>query len=266
MTHIKRFRIPIIRKKMVRVEEGRQAIFVSEFKQQVHQVKQQKTLIMKTLNKNQKWSVSLKPASNYTEETPRPKVGDDDGISDRTMTVLIVLFTIITVCISIGSASANNDLKYRILLRQAMLDMDRMQYDKALVKLIEVRANTDDNANVNHMLGMCYLQSPESVEKAVFYFNLAAPFASPDYEEWDLDETTAPAEVVYYLASAYEQLEDYAKAAEYYGQFLASMNESNEHPNTSRTYAIISQKVETCKLATAEQSAELDYQSVVLNQ
>jgi tetratricopeptide (TPR) repeat protein len=221
---------------------------------------------MKTLNKNQKWSVSLKPASNYTEKTPRPKIGDDDGISDRTMNALIVLFTIITVCVSIGSASANDDVKYRILLRQAMLDMDRMQYNMALVKLIEVRANTEDNANLNHMLGLCYLQSQESAEKAVFYFNLAIPFASADHEEWDLDETNAPAEVVYYLASAYEQLEDYDKAAEYYGQFLASILGSSQHPNTSQTYAIISQKAESCKLATAKKSAELDFQNVVLNQ
>lgn len=257
-------RIPRMGKKLVRVEEGGRAIFVSEFKQQVHQVKHLKTLVMKTFQKNQKWSMSLKATPMFTAENARPKIGDDDGISNRTLDVLIVLFTVIALCISIGSATANNDVKYRILLRQAMLDMDRLHYDKALIKLLEVRANTDENANVNQMLGICYLYGEKSAEKAAFYLSLAAPFASSEYEEWDLDEENASTKVNYDLARAYELLENYEKAAKCYGEFLATIQWA-EKPSTSRMFAIISQRAELCKLAAAKQAESQQHQNVAVN-
>ena len=252
---------------MVRVEEGGRAIFVSEFKQQVHQTiaitTTTKTLIMKTLQNNQTMSINANAALNQTSKNQKPRIGDDDGISERTLNALIVILTVLALCLSIGSATANDDVKYRVLLRQAMLDMDRMQYDKALVKLLEVRANIDENANVNQMLGMCYLYGSKSAEKAVFYFNLAAPFASDEHEEWDLDEKNASTRVIYHLATAYEQSENYEKAAEFYGQFLASL-QTPDKPNTSRTFAIISQKAETCRLAAAKQAEDVENQNIVL--
>jgi hypothetical protein len=98
---------------------------------------------MKTLHENQNWSMSLKPDSTFIAETHRPKIGDDDGISNQVMNALIVLFILLTLGVSILSATAHNAAKYRIIPRQAMLDMDWIEYDKALIKLHEVRAFTD---------------------------------------------------------------------------------------------------------------------------
>tara|TARA_R110002072_G_scaffold254229_2_gene413100 strand:+ start:383 stop:1114 length:732 start_codon:yes stop_codon:yes gene_type:complete len=243
---------------LVRVEEGSRAIFVSE-------IKQPKTLIMKTLHENQNWSLSLKAAPTITKESQRSQIGDDDGISNKAMNALIVLLTLITLITSIGTAVANDDVKYRILLRQAMLDIDRAHYEKALVKLLEVRANTEGSANVNHLIGTCYLHVPNSDEKAAFYLSQAVNSTSADYQEWDLDEQNAPLNVAYHLATVYERLEEFDKAADYYGQFLATM-ESPDKPNTSRTYAIISQNADKCKVAYAQRAVDLSNENVVVNQ
>ncbi|MCF8275627.1 MAG: tetratricopeptide repeat-containing protein [Flavobacteriales bacterium] len=219
---------------------------------------------MKTLKENEKWSVSLKATQTTVEESPRPKIGDDDGISDRTMNAIIVLFMLITLSVSIVASAQPDPLKYRIMLRQAMLDMDRLDFDKAAAKLLEVRANSEENANVNHMLGMCYLYGQDASEKAVFYLNKAAKHAAVDFESWDLDEKRAPIESVYHLAKAYENLQDFAKAARYYEQYLATIN--NGADNGSRTYAMIHRNMEKCKAATIENSAEVLPENVVLNQ
>ena len=219
---------------------------------------------MKTLNENQKWSASLKTSPQSSEDYPRPRIGDDDGISNRAMNAVILLFMILTVGITVIAGAANDDVKYRILLRQAMLDMDRMEYDKAIIKLLEVRANTDENANVSHMLGLCYLYGEGEAEKAVFYLNRAVEHVSADYEEWDLDETKAPIQTAYHLGKAYEQLEDFAKAAEYYGTFLDHLETGIEVASV-RTKALIGKNAERCRLAALQTEGTVAIENVVLN-
>ncbi|MCB9192349.1 MAG: hypothetical protein H6603_01925 [Flavobacteriales bacterium] len=219
---------------------------------------------MKTLKENQNWSAGLGTYIQNQEATPRPKIGDDDGITNRTMNLLIILFTLLTVGVSVASATANDDVKYRILLRQAMLDIDRMDYDKAIVKLLEVRSNTGENANVNHLLGKCYLYGEVSAEKAVFYLNRASAEATAEYEDWDLDETRAPLETLYLLAKAYESTEHYDMAADFYAQFLESM-EGGKVKASSRTYAIISQNATNCRIAAANQASSDEQVGIVQN-
>lgn len=201
---------------------------------------------MKTLqNTNIKTAASM---SKKVEDKPRPRIGDDDGISDRLMNIVIMLFTALTIVVSIGSSIAQDSVKYRVLLRQAMLDMDRLEYESALIKLLEVRANVSENANVNYMIGLCYMYGYGAAEQAVFYLSLATPYVSHTYQEWDLDEIHAPPVATYYLASAHEQLENYAQAADYYTEFIDYSNNGTK-PNTSRTYALISKRAEDCRLA-----------------
>ena len=140
---------------------------------------------MKTLNTNQTGSALLNATSDKIVKNQRPTSGDDDGITDRTMSALIVLFMVLIMMVSFGSSIAQESVKYRILLRQAMLDMDRLEYEKALIKLLEVRANSEENANVNHMVGLCYLHGLGTTEKAVFYLSLATPHISYTHEDWD---------------------------------------------------------------------------------
>lgn len=219
---------------------------------------------MKTLKNNQRWDASLKALPTNVERDPRPKIGDDDGISNRAMNMVIIFFMLLTVGVTIATAAPTEDVKYRILLRQAMLDMDRLEYDKAITKLLEVRANTEENANVSHMIGLCYLYGQDSPQKAVFYLNRAASNVSEEYESWDLDETSAPVQTTYHLAKAYEALEDFEKASDYYAQFLDHLD-SGAKVASSRTYTIISNNAMNCRLAAKSKSATVESENIVLN-
>lgn len=220
---------------------------------------------MKTSKENENWSVSPKDTLANNQTVTRPRIGDDDGISDRAMNIVIVLFTLLTMLISISAGASQSDsVKYRIILRQAMLDMDRMEYDKAIIKLLEVRANTPENANVDQMLGICYLYGENDQQKAVFYLNRAVQHTSVDYMEWDLDEVNAPVQTAYHLAVAYENLRDYEKAAEFYGQYLASI-EGKDNSISSRTMSLIAKNVERCKSSATDSTTQTDEPNVVIN-
>lgn len=222
---------------------------------------------MKTLNKNQKWSDGLSAYLQKNEYSdPRPKIGDDDGISNRSMNMVIILFTLLTIGISfVASAQSPDSLQCRIMLRQAMLDIDRMDYDKAIVKLQQVRSNTPENANVNHLLGLCYLNSGNSYEKAVFYLSRSLENTASDYQEWDLDESRAPLEVKYLLARAYESTEHFDMAANLYAEFLSAQSAAKLHPS-SKTYALINRSAESCRLAAAGQGTGMENENIVFNQ
>lgn len=220
---------------------------------------------MKTLDQNQKWSAGINSHLRKTEnQNPRPKIGDDDGISNRAMNAVIMLFMLLTVGLTVAIGAPNDDVKYRITLRQAMLDMDRFDYEKALVKLLDVYTNTEPNANINYLLGKCYLYGNVSHKKAAFYLNKAAENVSVDYEEWVLEEETAPVETLYLLGIAYEQTEHYDLAAQYYGQFLAKCLDSGQVNPSSRTFAIINKAAENCRIAATTETDQFR-QSIVLN-
>ncbi len=214
---------------------------------------------MKTSNQLQNLNIAYKSESI---QPSKPRIGDDDGISNRAMNLVIVLFTLITIGISLAASAQQPDsVRTRILLRQAMLDMDREHYDKAVVKLLEVRAANPENANVNQMLGKCFLHGSGEPGKAIFYFNKAVDHITAEHEEWDLDETRAPLETAYLLAQAYEQEGRMAEAAASYERFIAA---AEQLPMAkSRTYALIAQSAQRCRNSTANTDAALE--NVVFN-
>lgn len=198
------------------------------------------------------------------KRSSRPRIGDDDGISDRTMNAVIVLFMIITMGLALSaSAQAPDSTQCRIILRQAMLDMEREQYGQAVTKLLEVRANTPENANVSQMLGRCYLYGFNDAEKAAFYLSRAADHVSADFEEWDMDEIHAPIETAYHLAKAQELLGNYAEAADSYQQFLTYLEQGSR--NGSRMYAMIGRNADRCRVAAVQELDDMSGQNVVFN-
>jgi tetratricopeptide (TPR) repeat protein len=168
--------------------------------------------------------------------------------------VVIRMIAILLLQLSLvvpASAQKNKQtLENRILLRQAMLDIDRLQYDKAISKLLLLRMTEEVQPNVAYLLGRSYLYSNRlrSIEKAVFYLAKASEHASDKYEEWDLDERNAPMEVFYHLGKAQEKFGLYEAAAESYESFLAHLSD-DKNIQRSKMYGLIEQTVLDCQFA-----------------
>ena len=203
---------------------------------------------MKTLNQNKKWSARLTDYLYSTEKEPRPKIGDDDGISDKAMNVVIVLFMLLTVGVTFVAAKPAQSAHQTDagLFRKALDDMDQMRFEHAISKLLKVKKFAPNNANLDFLLGKCYLYGDVSAEKAAYYLTRATTRIADDYKAWDVSEDRAPAEAIYLLAQAYERTEHFDMAALYYEKFLALLNQVPEKAN-SRTYAIISRAADKCK-------------------
>lgn len=205
---------------------------------------------MKTI-KNKTNELKLAGQFQEAQEAPRPRIGDDDGITNGMMNAMIVLFMLLTVVGSITVSAQSIELtENRILLRQAMLDMDRLEYGNAIQKLLQVRQHEEQNANVNYLLGVCYLhgKSVKAPAKAAFYLSRASASVSSDYEKWDLDEINAPPRAMFQLGTAYEHLDEYAKASECYENYLAHL-ETKDGVERSKMYAMIKQSALECQLA-----------------
>lgn len=146
----------------------------------------------------------------------------------------------------------------RILLRQAMLDIDRLDYDKAITKLLDHRSISQENANVCYLLGISYLYSgkrPRSMEKASFYLNKAAKNINTEYEFWILDEMAAPPETFYHLGKAEEQLEKFEEAANAFENYLVILEEDKQITR-SKMYALIKQTALEFQMAADNKSSE----------
>lgn len=209
---------------------------------------------MKTLNENKKWSAGLTDYLYSTEKEPRPKIGDDDGISDKAMNVVIVLFMLLTVGVTIAAANPTrmSNGSSPALFSKALDDMDHMRYQSAINKLQRVRKLSPENANIDYLLGKCYLHGDISAEKAAFYLSQAIQHVSASYEPWNVSEDSAPIEAVYLLARAYERTEHFDLAYHYYTRFIALLEGGPVKPE-SRTFLIVMRAAEKCKAAAVSQ-------------
>jgi tRNA A37 threonylcarbamoyladenosine modification protein TsaB len=124
----------------------------------------------------------------------------------------------------------NKANEHRILLKQAMLDIDRLNYDAAMQKLLDLNRFSNGNAHTDYLLGKCYLYSNtnNSFEKAAAYLNKAAESINPDYEFWVLNETQAPIDVLYHMGKAYEKLEFYEEATASLNAYLDLLARKND--------------------------------------
>jgi len=196
---------------------------------------------------------------NSTPE--RPKIGTDDGISNRKMNIMLIVFMIMTMLVTVLAANAspsNGDdvLKLRILLRQSMLDMDRGNYDAALQKLTVVFESDMDNANVAYLIGKCHFHGAKDYPKAAFYFERASRSVSASYSDWDLDERQAPIQSVYLMASAYEAAGEAERAAWAYEQFMAKTGEDGQIKLSTRMRTILQRSLAHNRLVASETLSE----------
>jgi tetratricopeptide (TPR) repeat protein len=212
---------------------------------------------MKTMTQFSDRSATLlfQVGTEQSNGTPvRPKIGTDDGISNRGMNVLLIIFMVITMLISVVAAKAatNGDdaLKVRILLRQSMLDVERGQYDAALLKLNAVFAADPENANVAYLIGTCHYHGTKNYQQAAFYYERASRSMTPDYLFWDLDERKAPVQTIFLMASAYEAAGDHGRAAVAYEKFLSLSGQDGLVSLSPRMRSMI-----RLELARAQQAA-----------
>lgn len=112
---------------------------------------------------------------------------------------------------SIFCLSNDNQLKAQSF-NEAKVHLANHKLDQAIPILEKLWANDQSNANLNYLLGLCYVKEDRKLEKAVTLLETAASIYSSDYDTKENKERRAPEYVYYYLTIAYSKTNRCEKA------------------------------------------------------
>jgi Tol biopolymer transport system component len=115
-------------------------------------------------------------------------------------------------------------------LRSTFLDAESWflfeEYSEALPLYESLLATNPGNYNLRYKIGICLLNDPYQKDKSIQYLLEASNNINPSYKENTLKELSAPPDVLYFLANAYQVNELLDLAIETYERFLREMDQN----------------------------------------
>ncbi len=121
------------------------------------------------------------------------------------------------------STLAFSQSKSKIALTRSMNDVKRYilfsNYKSALPFAQHLLRSDTSNANFNYLVGICYFHLPIEKTKAIPYLQKASRKINPNYNEYSIAETKAPAKVWLYLGKSYQSNFLFDKAIEAYNKY-----------------------------------------------
>ena len=149
---------------------------------------------------------------------PKPRIGDDDGISENALN--IALFLSLAVA-STAMAQSTLDPALEELTMSAMLDMNENRYNEALDKLLTVQGHAP-SASMEHLLGVCYYNM-KAMSSAIEHLERATEDMVEEDQSWNPFGEKAPIHALNYLGKVHFDQGNYAQASEAFSAFLVSL-------------------------------------------
>jgi outer membrane protein OmpA-like peptidoglycan-associated protein/tetratricopeptide (TPR) repeat protein len=138
-----------------------------------------------------------------------------------------ILFTgLILICLLPGTNAQDKNLFKKNFLDAEYFFMTE-EYREALHLYLELLKTDPDNANLQFLVGACYLSLYGEKNKAIPYLEKAVENMSPAYREGSYKERAAPREAIFALARAYHINEDFDLAIKEYGKYRDVMIKRN---------------------------------------
>lgn len=171
----------------------------------------------------------MTPQSNISNNRsyrldPTPKIGDNDGITDKVLNAALFLLCTILLVLSIASTALAQDSMDPVLKEMttsALMDMNYNNFEVALDKLITVQGHAP-SASIDHLLGVCYLNLGNNVAAGI-HLESAIQDMVEEEDAWSPFSGKAPIHALNYLGKVYYDQADFEKAIEYFSRFLVSL-------------------------------------------
>ncbi|MBN2481130.1 MAG: PD40 domain-containing protein [Bacteroidales bacterium] len=155
----------------------------------------------------------------------------------------IIIFSLITICVSAQYSSRNNDAK---------LDADyylmMQEYDRAIRLYQNILKSEPDNADIKYKIGICYLNTESEKKTAIQYLEEAVEKVSEKYNPGSFKEMNAPIDAYFFLGSAYRVDNQLDKAVKAYQSYKELLNPRDEYNNL-----LIDQYIRSCHNALGMQ-------------
>lgn len=155
---------------------------------------------------------------------PSPKIGDNDGITDKALNAALFILCTVLLVLSLASTALANDTMDPVLKEMttsALMDMNYNNFEEALEKLITVQGHAP-SASIDHLLGVCYLNLGNNVA-AEIHLEAAIENMVEEDEEWSPFSEKAPIHALNYLGKVYYDRADFENAIEYFSRFLVNL-------------------------------------------
>jgi outer membrane protein OmpA-like peptidoglycan-associated protein len=128
------------------------------------------------------------------------------------------------------------------------------EFNEARFIYSELLKQDPTNANLQFLIGACFLSLDEEKSKAIPYLEKAVESISPGYREGSYKERNAPKESLFALARAYHITNQLEKASECYGRYYNIMKLQNPEE-----IDFVLKQIESCKLAGIMLKTSLPY-------
>ncbi|MEQ9187150.1 MAG: tetratricopeptide repeat protein [Cryomorphaceae bacterium] len=158
----------------------------------------------------------------------------------------LLLFSLIAMFVSSGFAqeTAAN-------FNQAKLHLANHKLDRAIPILERLWAKDPKNANLNYLLGLCYVKEDHQIKKSVELLEAASEIYTDEYESGSSQERRAPEYVYYYLTIAYSKNGQCEEALRALNKFYQVYTYNDEY------YLVDGQKwVRECNLKDKEEEKQ----------
>lgn len=134
---------------------------------------------------------------------------------------------------------------------QAKLHLANHKLDRAIPILERLWAKDPRNANLNYLLGLCYVKEDLQIRKSVELLETASEIYTSEYESGSAKERRAPEYVYYYLTIAYSKNGQCEEALRSLNKFYQVYTYNDEY------YLVDGQKwVRECNLKSKEEEVE----------
>jgi outer membrane protein OmpA-like peptidoglycan-associated protein len=132
-------------------------------------------------------------------------------------------------------------------------------YNEALNAYQKLNNENPENANINYRIGLCYLNIPGQKTKAIPFLEKAVKNISEKYFESTFNETTAPVQSLFLLATAYQINNDFDLAR-------STFNEYKTHLKVNDVYEIdfVDKQIESCNTAEQLMKEPINIKSTIL--
>jgi tetratricopeptide (TPR) repeat protein len=191
---------------------------------------------------------------NPNPRQAKPRVGTDDGISDKTLNGLIMVFMLLMLGIAVASASNRDGVSDETVLQHAVVDVDNGRFDEAARKLRALSVRHPESAYVSYLLGICTMQREQAMEEAIAHLSKCANRVADNARPCLRADGEVPVMALYLLGSAMESAGQAEAASQAYEQYLLAAAQSTETNLSPRVIGMIQRKVDS--LRGMEQSTE----------
>ncbi len=166
--------------------------------------------------------------------------------------LLFLTLTVLIASSGIAQETASN-------FNQAKLHLANHKLDRAIPILEGLWAKDPSNANLNYLLGLCYVKEDHQIRKSVELLETASQIYTSEYASGSFQERRAPEYVYYYLTIAYSKNGQCEEALRALNKFYQVYTYNDEY------YLVDGQKwVRECNLKDKEEE-EVEEEVVVVD-